>query len=436
MTEPSRAGLVLRFADIGIATYGSLRVVGERSRTVTWVIEEPLVLAAVAELDAALPEPRAGETVADAIARALTDGAFAHPDPEVVLAYRLGALLLSAPAWQLLVDCAADPRPTLFVAPSARLSRVPWALLALPALRPSPEALTRARTAAITDGGSVAAQINWPTDDIARLTEGLRMMEFADVLVAAPAAVVHGPRTSAVAHPSAAALLVLDPRVPGQLPDSPLGSVLGRPSADNTAVRYFADVLERGPVLPPVDSAIELFRRSDADRRWLADMLARGPGRLLFVGHCTAADPDGSADRAALHLAEADPVTAAALMTAAVKFPPRVALLACASAGDYRFDEATGLVAAMILGGAQVVTAALWSLPTTAGYHRFVTGPAAADPMVELIAAVDEAQRQPDAGCALNRWQRAQMRRWRAGDATASPLYWAAVVTFAVDGAR
>jgi hypothetical protein len=36
----------------------------------------------------------------------------------------------------------------------------------------------------------------------------------------------------------------------------------------------------------------------------------------------------------------------------------------------------------------------------------------------------------------VNRWQRAQMRRWRDGVVTASPLYWGAVVTFAVDGAR
>ena len=41
-----------------------------------------------------------------------------------------------------------------------------------------------------------------------------------------------------------------------------------------------------------------------------------------------------------------------------------------------------------------------------------------------------------DAGCAVNRWQREQMRRWRDGVVTASPLYWAALVTFTVDGIR
>src|SRR5262249_29346184 len=116
---------------------------------------------------------------------------------------------------------------------------------------------------------------------------------------------------------------------------------------------------------------------------------------------------------------------------------PRVALLACGSGGDYRFDEATGLVAAMILGGAQLVTATLWSLPTMAAYRQFAA-PAGApeDPMAELVIALDGGHQEAHAGCAVNRWQRAQLRRWRDGDVTASPLYWAALVTFAVDGAR
>ena len=56
--------------------------------------------------------------------------------------------------------------------------------------------------------------------------------------------------------------------------------------------------------------------------------------------------------------------------------------------------------------------------------------------MADVIVAVDRAHEDADAGCAVNRWQREQMRRWRDGDITASPLYWGALVTFAVDGAR
>jgi hypothetical protein len=124
-------------------------------------------------------------------------------------------------------------------------------------------------------------------------------------------------------------------------------------------------------------------------------------------------------------------------MSSRLPMPPRVALLACGSGGDYQFDEATGLVAAMILGGAQLVTATLWSLPTTAAYRQFAaTTGEPADPMTDVVIAVDRAHEAADAGCAVNQWQRAQMRRWRDGDVTASPLYWGALVTFAVDGAR
>jgi hypothetical protein len=56
--------------------------------------------------------------------------------------------------------------------------------------------------------------------------------------------------------------------------------------------------------------------------------------------------------------------------------------------------------------------------------------------MADVVIAVDRAHENVDAGCAVNRWQRAQMRRWRDGDRTASPLYWAALVTFTVDGVR
>src|SRR6201999_888312 len=116
-------------------------------------------------------------------------------------------------------------------------------------------------------------------------------------------------------------------------------------------------------------------------------------------------DRASRADRAAIHLActagapgDADPIgdprplTASDLMSLRLPMPPRVALLACGSGGDYQFDEATGLVAAMILGGAQLVTARSWSLPTTAAYRQFAaTGADLPDPMAELIVAVDRA---------------------------------------------
>ncbi|POX77900.1 CHAT domain-containing protein, partial [Mycobacterium kansasii] len=379
MSDSGRLTLVLRYADVGIATYASLRIVGQPSKTVAWVVEEPILLAALDELTDALPEPRGSESRRDAIERALATGPFATPDAELTLAYILGVLLIGAPGWQLLTECVSSPRPVLFVAPSARLARVPWGLLAVPKSGPSKEELVRARQEAITASGRAAARIPWQLADITAHTDGYRLMELVDVLLAVPQNIVNAPRAPAGwdARHDGPPVLVLDPRVPGQRPDSALGSVLGRPSEHTALARHFAELMHRRAVLPAVDAAVELFRRSDADRRWLAGLLARSPSRLVYVGHASSADSDlGRADRAALHLAcraeiagDADavgehrPLTASDLMVLRLPIPPRVALLACASGGDYRFDEATGLVAAMILGGAQLVTATLWSLP-------------------------------------------------------------------------
>jgi hypothetical protein len=431
-----RTTLVLRFADVGIATYASLRVVGQPARTVTWVVEEPLLLAALHELADALPEPKTGESTTDALARALGTGAFATQASELTLAYRLGVLLISDSAWQLLGECIAAPRAVLFVSPSARLARVPWGLLALPKIRPGAEDLVRARVAAITQEGPTPALIPWGDNDIQLMTEGYRLMELVEVLMAVPANIVHGQRSSVAwaSRTDRPPLLLLDPRVPNQRADSTLGSVLGRPDPKSLLARHFGRLAAKTEVWPTVASAVELFRRTDAGWAWLTAMLADGPSRLLFVGHATAAD-SGTAAQAALHVADERPLTASDLMSLQLAMPPRVALLACASGGDYRFDEATGLVAAIVLGGAQLVTATLWSLPTTAGYRQFARSPSG-DPMAEAVIAVDDAHQCVDAGCAVNAWQRAQMRLWRDGVAGLSPVYWAALVTFSVDGAR
>ena len=443
MVVNDRPTLVLRFADVGIATYASLRIVGQPERTVTWVVEETILLAALEEIAAALPDPRGTETAVDALQRALSGGAFSTAEAELTLAYRLGVLLISAAGWDLLQECVCDPRAALFVAPSARLGRVPWGLLALPAVRPDVTAMLAARQEAITQDGPQPATIPWPAGEIGALTEGFRLLEFVDVLMAVPTNIAHSRRVN-TSRPEADPLLILDPRVPGQRPDSALGSVLGRPSPDTVLARHYAELMGRRKVLPRVGTAVELFRRTDTDRHWLAAVLSERPGRLLYVGHASTGD---GAERAALHLAcrssvagysepigDHRPLTAADLMSADLTIPTRVALLACASGGDYRFDEATGIVAAMVLGGAEMVTATLWSLPTSAGYRRFVHG-GPADPMGEVIAAVDtahQAETDVEAACAVNRWQRAQLRRWRDGENAAAPVYWAALVSFAV----
>ena len=215
ISDPDRLTLVLRFADVGIATYASLRVIGEPSRTVTWVVEEPLLLAALQELDDALPEPRASEGRHDAIERALARGPFAAPHTELTVAYILGVLLIASPGWQLLTECTTSPRALLFISPSARLARVPWGLLALPKSGPTAEELVRHRADAITTGGRAAARIPWQLADISEHTDGYRLMELADILMAVPQNIVHSPRTppgwdSQARRPSSA-----DPRPSG-----------------------------------------------------------------------------------------------------------------------------------------------------------------------------------------------------------------------------
>src|SRR6201997_860123 len=291
MSDTDRLTLVLRFADVGIVTYASLRIVGQPSRTVNWVVEEPILLAALQELVGALPEPHGAENRRDAIERALTTGPFAAPDTELTIAYILGVLLIGSAGWELLTECMASPRAVLFVSPSARLARVPWGLLAVPKSGPSKEELVRARQDAITRSGRVAAQIPWQLADIRDHTDGHRLMELVDVLMAVPPNIVHSPRTPAGwdARRDGPPLLVLDPRVPGQRPDSALGSVLGRPSADTPLTRHFAELMRRRPALPEVDDAAALFRRQDADRAWLARLLAHAPSRMLYVGHASSA---------------------------------------------------------------------------------------------------------------------------------------------------
>lgn len=394
----SPATLVLRFADVGTATYASLREVGALDAMVAWVLDEKQLKQAVANLSAALPDPEPGEQMVAALARACTVGAYATRDSEAKLATELGTLLSEA-AWNLLRTVTQRTAgAVLYVSPSARLSRVPWGLIAAP--------------------GS-----------------DLRVVELADVLMAVPPNIVNSPQIPQDSSETADCVaVVLDPKVPGQRPDSALGSVLGRPSSDSMLAYHFAG----RAVLPTVSEPVQLFRRADADRRWLAGILAHHPRRLIYVGHASAAeDRTGYADQAALHLAEPEPLSAAEIIAGRMPIPPRVALLACASGGDYRFDEATGLVAAMVLGGAQLVTATLWSLPTTAGYRKFteVSGPDDHDPMSQLVIAVDTAHAGPYPAGAVNDWQRECLKRWRDGEVTVSPLYWAALATFAVDGA-
>ena len=81
---------VLRFADVGVATYASLRVVGQPARTVTWVVEEPNLVAALDQLPRRCRTRTCSETHRDAVDRAIATGPFASPSAEMEIARDLG----------------------------------------------------------------------------------------------------------------------------------------------------------------------------------------------------------------------------------------------------------------------------------------------------------------------------------------------------------
>jgi hypothetical protein len=400
-----RTRLLLRFADLGVASYAAVRRIGRAQPLATWALDGAEVAELAALVAGALPVPGPDESPAEAAERAVTVGPLAEPDAEARLAAAIGRLI-PEPVWRLLVDTVnrPDARAALHISPSPMVARVPFALAAAP--------------------------------------DGARLIELVDVATVAPThAVQRAPRPN---NPAAdGAVLILDPRVPGATADSPLGSVLGRPDPHGRLTRHFGDLPHRRPDGAP----LALFRRTDLTRDWLAAALRTAPARLLFVGHVTAADGAiGRADRAALHLCcRADtvgraepigphrPLAAMDLLTDPDRWPmpPRVAIIACEAAGDYGFAEATGLIAALVSAGARLVTGTLWPLPTGRGLPEPVRGA-----MTEMVIAVDTAHRAADALGGLGGWQREMLARWRSGDPAANPVWWAALTTTSVDGAR
>lgn len=232
------------------------------------------------------------------------------------------------------------------------------------------------------------AQVPW---EALRVDQAQRLVHHAKVSLLTPATVRNAPtrRVSARTGPLAA---VVDP-------PTPLGRVLTEVPAPLAA-------------LDPLDR--------DSLRAALA-----GAARFLYVGHVTTA---AHALEARLHLARG-PLSAADLL--GWRIPNRVALIACESGGDHRYAEPSGLLAALVHGGAEYVTATRWMLPTHAGLTRLFPGfHAPADVLATAVLAVHEAHAEADPVAALNRWQRAEADRWEATGAPAhTPLVWAAFGT-------
>ncbi|MGX1771600.1 CHAT domain-containing protein [Nocardia brasiliensis] len=377
------------------------------------------VLDAIHRLTDALPHPQQP----GGLEHAMTTGPFAALDTEYLVAQALSrALLPQGLAAQLYELYRQGIRPHIRLQPSPRVAQVPWELLA-----PAPD---------------------------------LRLIDIADISLLAPAGIVQAPGRTARSWARTRrepVVAVLDPRVPGFRADSILGSVLGRMPEDAPLTQRIADYAEQGRLLPTVGAPTEIFRRTDLDRTWLSATLRAGASRLVYVGHVTAAPPEsGQSEAARLHLAcTADTLGFAApdrthrplsakdfllgthTLTAEPEngqdlwpIPSRVALIACESGGDMRFTEALGLTAAMINGGAELVTASRWPLPTDLAFHRIAGAPPDAHPLQQAICAIDAAHEAEDPVTALAEWQRAQLNRWRSDGAIEhSPLLWSAFAT-------
>lgn len=353
------------------------------------IIPRELVQDVLDEWAAAVPSPLPGEPAGQALRRALTGGPLVDPERERDLAARLArALVPQKLAVELNSWLAQGIRPHLRVQPSPSTALVPW------------EAL--------------------------RVDDGVRAVHELDISVLPPATVANAQaRRVSRFDPQGTVVGVLDPRVPGFPDDSALGPVLGDAPPELVEAYGVRRVIDRDHLEPALATA----------------------ARFLYVGHVTTGDHGLDAR---MHLSctadttgRAAPLGAHRPLTAADillghrpdevrpwRVPARVALVACESGGDVRFAEPTGLVTAMVHGGAEHVTATRWTLPTDAGLYQLVPDFPAIPVLGPTVLAIDAAHRTPDPVTALNEWQRAAASRWeKTGDLTSSPLVWAAFTT-------
>ncbi|WP_370964060.1 hypothetical protein [Amycolatopsis sp. cg9] len=415
--EPGRETFLLRYADAG-HTYLSWRSTGDLGTVHVHPVDAVLVATAREVLSGASPTPREGESAADAVRRSLGEDAFGGFAGEQRLARVLALNLLPADlVARLRAAAAGGRRPLLRVQPSPSLAAVPWGLLALPDRRPD-HALEPGGESTCFDGDE-------------------RVLDVADVSLLAPAGIPRRPPRAAGGPP----VYLLDPRIPGRSAFGELGSVLGKQEPASPLIRHLDARLAVGPVRPSAARGLDLVRRTDTDRRLLARLLAEPCSRLVFAGHVSQVRDEHGA-QTALHLScpaelpgTAEPIGAHRPFTAADlalsdvdAMPARVALIGCASASDFGLPEPFGVLLAAVAAGARLVAATVWALPTSAA----VPG---ADPMAELVIAVDTALDGDDPVTELCAWQRTRLARWREQPEPArSPVFWAALTCLDATG--
>ncbi|MFI8774626.1 CHAT domain-containing protein [Gordonia sp. NPDC062954] len=296
--------------------------------------------------------------------------------------------------------------------------------------------------------------------DLLPIDGDIRLMEKAQLYCVPPATLRAGravvPKRWSQELARRPVLYVIDPEVPAA---AGLDQVLPAPLATaRSGVDSFVNLLER---TPHTDGSV--VRRQIM--RWkLGEDLRTHPGRMLYFGHVSAnRQQPGSAS---LHLSDGEyhwglcavkgrshrPFSALDLLYGTKypsmgpadvtippsmedrsghslwPMPPRVAIIACEGAVDYRSREIFGLVTACMNSGAELVTTTRWALPSDTVMDDAARETSVPGPTTRLALAVDEAHRAADPVEALNRWQCRQLARWRdTSDLQYSPLIWAAV---------
>jgi len=357
----------LTYAD-AITTYFSWRADSEPAQTARLTPE--LMDAVRDSFPRTLPDIHPGESAGQAMHRTFHDGAFRSPEDTWTYFRQLGAMLIPTQVVEMLRGAG---RTELVIRPSPSLAQVPWAML--------------------------------PTHPT-----GTLLGELADVVLAVPDSVQ---AMATPPHDGDLDLKVIDPKIPGQSPTGPLGSVLGRPTDTDPLAALL------GPATTPAAGTYPELARALITREDFLAASARARS-LLFVGHVSAAGSrTASAESATLHLSEA--MNAGDLLRAGWRAPRRVGLIGCASGADLRHPEPFGLATTAAACGAETTIASLWTLPTEA------TLPAGVQPLRELILATDAALRAADPVRRLLDWQLGKARAWFAhGRPADNPAWWAA----------
>jgi hypothetical protein len=390
-------------------------------------------------------------------------GDFSSPATEYQLFRELSREILPEPLRTQILEQVdrLDERLRIFIAPPPSLARLPWELLVLA------KATVRGAGTRLLDIADIAFDVP--------MTAGLRRP-----VASAPPPADPDPRRAGEPGP---VLYLFDPA-------NPFGSVVGGLDADSTLGRRIDAQIRDGRAIDAtgrVPTGFESLIWRDRTAGELREIrqgdlstALRGnpaPRRMTYFGHVSSADPtEFRPERAALHLRDrtdaasvgeaADmgapaaswvPLTAFDLVTGTVPaslgrsrsgsrtttdpepghlawpMPPRVALIGCDSGTDRLFAEPFGLVVAVIMNGAELVTATRWSLPTDLAFHVHLRGAAArATPTSDLVAAVDEAHDDADPVRAIADWKRARLARWQATTShlADSPIVWASIATY------